>query len=263
MSSRRPFIVGNWKMHKTVAETVGYVAEFASHLPSSSSGCDMAIAPPFTALSSAVAAAHGTTLQVFAQNVAAEGPSGAFTGEVSAAMLKEVGCQGVIVGHSERRRYYGETDAVGAMKTRRALDAQLLPIVCLGETLAERESGAALEVIARQLRAITDTLTDADVHRIVIAYEPVWAIGTGQAATPDIAQQMHRHIRAIWEATFGASADTLRILYGGSVTADNIAEFTALSDVDGALVGGASLSPSGFANLVRGALATSPASQGV
>ncbi|OYT71459.1 MAG: triose-phosphate isomerase [Chloracidobacterium sp. CP2_5A] len=248
---RAPFIVGNWKMHKTVTESLDYVTAFLPQI-AEMRDCDIAVAPVFTALASVAAAASGTALQVFAQDVAAEGPSGAFTGEVAAEMLKEAGCRGAIVGHSERRRNYGETDAIVAAKARRALDAGLLPIACLGETLAERESGAALEVVERQLGAIAGALTEADARRIVLAYEPVWAIGTGRAATPDVAQAMHRHIRSIWEAAFGATAAAeLRILYGGSVTAENVADFTSLPDVDGALVGGASLSPAGFAQLIR------------
>lgn len=246
-------------MHKTVAEALGYVTALLPQL-AELRGCDIAVAPVFTALSSVAAAAGGAPLQVFAQDVAAEGPTGAFTGEVSAEMVKEAGCQGALIGHSERRRYYGETDAVVSAKTRRALDAGLLPIVCLGETLAERESGAALEVVERQLRAIADALTEDDARRIVIAYEPVWAIGTGRAATPEIAQAMHRQIRSVWEALFGAGA-ALRVLYGGSVTAENVADFTALPDVDGALVGGASLSPLGFAQLIRQSQAGAPARQ--
>lgn len=251
MTHRIPLIIGNWKMHKTAAEAVSYVTKFASHL-AQVTDCEIGVAPAFTALPATQTAAHGTALHIFAQNVAAEGPFGAFTGEVSAEMLEAVGCHGVIVGHSERRRHYGETDAVVAAKVRRALATRLLPVVCVGETLPEREEGAAADVVARQLHAIADALTDADAHRIVVAYEPVWAIGTGRAATPEQAQEMHRCIRAVWEARFGtAAAQTLRILYGGSVTADNIAGFAAQPDVDGALVGGASLSPDGFAQLIR------------
>ncbi len=238
-------------MHKTVAEAVHYVTVIIPHLIPLT-GCEIGVAPAFTALAAVSAAAAGTPLHVFAQDVAAEGPTGAFTGEVAAEMLRDVGCQGVIIGHSERRRYYGETDGVVAAKVRRALEARLLPAVCVGETLSEREANAALDVVERQLRGIADALTDAAKQPIVLAYEPVWAIGTGRAATPELAQAMHRHIRAVWEARFGASAAaTLRILYGGSVTADNIAGFIAQPDVDGALVGGASLSPDGFAQLIR------------
>jgi len=238
-------------MHKTVAEAVAYVTAFLPQIAHISSS-EIGIAPAFTALSAVVAAVQGSLLRVFAQDVAAEGPVGAFTGEVAAEMLQEVGCHGVIVGHSERRRYYGETDAIVATKVRRVLDAQLLPVVCLGETLAEREAGAALQVVERQLQAIAGPLTELEAHRIVLAYEPVWAIGTGRAATPEVAQAMHQHIRALWADHFGASAATeVRILYGGSVTVDNISAFTSLPDVDGALVGGASLSPDGFAQLIQ------------
>lgn len=251
MAHRTPLIIGNWKMHKTAAEAVSYITKFTPHL-TCVTGCEVGVAPPFTALAAAQGAAQGTALRIFAQNVAAEGPSGAFTGEVSAEMLEDVGCHGVIVGHSERRRHYGETDAVVAAKVRRALATRLLPVACVGETLPEREEGAALTIVARQLHAIADALTDADAHRIVVAYEPVWAIGTGRAATPEQAQEMHRSIREVWETRFGtAAAQALRILYGGSVTADNIAGFAAQPDVDGALVGGASLSPDGFAQLIR------------
>lgn len=251
MALRTPLIIGNWKMHKTVAEAVAYVTTFLPRI-TQITDVEVGLAPVFTALSAVVTASRGSTLRVLAQNVAAEGPTGAFTGEVAAEMLQEVGCHGVIVGHSERRRYYGETDAVVAAKVRRALDGQLLPVVCLGETLDEREAGAALNVVECQLRAIAGTLTPDEAHRIVLAYEPVWAIGTGRAATPEVAQAMHQHLRATWEACFGAPAATsLRILYGGSVTPDNIAAFTSLPDVDGALVGGASLSADGFAQLIE------------
>ncbi len=244
-------------MHKTVAEAVAYVTAFLPHI-AQVTNVEIGIAPVFTALSSVVTAAEGSTLRVLAQDVAAEGPTGAFTGEVAAEMLREVGCHGVIVGHSERRRYYGETDTIVAAKVRRALDAQLLPIACIGETLEEREAGTALAVVARQLRAIAGTLTADEAPRIVAAYEPVWAIGTGRAATPDVVQVMHQHLRAAWEECFGApAAAALRILYGGSVTADNIAAFTSLPDVDGALVGGASLSPDGFAQLIQRSQAAS------
>ncbi|MCS7079017.1 MAG: triose-phosphate isomerase [Chloracidobacterium sp.] len=251
MAHRIPLIIGNWKMHKTVAEAVSYLMAFKPHL-AHLTGCEVGIAPAFVALAAMQAAVQETALQIFAQNVAAEGPFGAFTGEVSAEMLQAVGCHGVIIGHSERRRYYGETDAVVAAKVRRALAASLLPVACVGETLSEREAGKASEVVERQLLAIADALTDADAHRIVVAYEPVWAIGTGQAASPEQAQGMHQRVRAVWEACFGAAAaEALRILYGGSVTADNIAGFSSQPDVDGALVGGASLSPDGFAELIR------------
>jgi triosephosphate isomerase len=251
MALRTPLIIGNWKMHKTVAEAVAYVTAFLPQV-AQVTDVEIGIAPVFTALSSVATAAKGSTLRVLAQDVATEGPTGAFTGEVAAEMLREVGCYGVIVGHSERRRYYGETDAIVAAKVRRTLDAQLLPVACVGETLDEREAGTALNVVGRQLRAIAGTLTPDEAPRIVIAYEPVWAIGTGRAATPEVAQVMHRHLRATWEECFGApAAAALRILYGGSVTADNIAAFTSLPDVDGALVGGASLAPDGFVQLIQ------------
>ncbi len=244
-------------MHKTVAEAVAYVTAFLPHV-AQVADIEIGIAPVFTALSSVVMATGGSALRVLAQNVAAEGPAGAFTGEVAAEMVREVGCHGVIIGHSERRRYYGETDTIVAAKVRRAFDAQLLPVACVGETLDEREGGTALTVVERQLRAIASTLTPDEAPRIVIAYEPVWAIGTGRAATPEVAQVMHQHLRATWAECFGApAAAALRILYGGSVTADNIAAFTALSDVDGALVGGASLSPDGFARLIQRSRAAS------
>jgi triosephosphate isomerase (EC 5.3.1.1) len=251
MALRTPLIIGNWKMHKTVAEAVAYVTAFLPQV-AQVTDVEIGIAPVFTALSSVATAAKGSTLRVLAQDVATEGPTGAFTGEVAAEMLREVGCYGVIVGHSERRRYYGETDAIVAAKVRRTLDAQLLPVACVGETLDEREAGTALTVVERQLRAIAGTLTPDEAPRIVLAYEPVWAIGTGRAATPEVAQAMHRHLRATWEECFDApAAAALRILYGGSVTADNIAAFTSLPDVDGALVGGASLAPDGFAQLIQ------------
>ncbi|MGQ9898309.1 MAG: triose-phosphate isomerase [Acidobacteriota bacterium] len=251
MVRRISLIIGNWKMHKTVAESVAYVTAFLPHI-TQITDMEIGIAPVFTALSSVATSAQGSLLRVLAQNVAAEGPTGAFTGEVAAEMLRDVGCHGVIIGHSERRRYYGETDAVVASKVRRALDAQLLPVACLGETLDEREAGTALAVVERQLRAIAGALTADEAPRIVLAYEPVWAIGTGRAATPEVVQEMHCHLRALWEEHFGAAAGVaVRVLYGGSVTADNIAAFTSLPDVDGALVGGASLFADGFAQLIK------------
>jgi triosephosphate isomerase len=250
MTQRKPLIAGNWKMYKSVAAAVATVLELKP-LVSNANHCEVLVAPPFTALKTVADRLEGSNIFVSGQDVAAEGAEGAFTGEVSAEMLREAGCTHVIIGHSERRQYYGETDDRVARKARRALDAGLTPIICVGETLEERESGAAEAVVERQIKEGTATLTAADAIRIVAAYEPVWAIGTGRAATPEIAQSMHRKVRSVFEKVFGSEAASgIRILYGGSVKPENIAEFMSEPDVDGALVGGASLQPDSFSKIV-------------
>ena len=247
---RRPVIAGNWKMYKTRAETRAFFEVFKP-LVSASSHCDIVIAPPFTSISAAVEAARSTPIGVAAQNLHGQ-PEGAFTGEVSAAMLVEAGCRGVIIGHSERRQYFGDTDELVNRKTKAALAAGLMPIVCVGESLAERESDRTNSVLQRQLEGGLAALTDSDFSRILIAYEPVWAIGTGRTATPEIAQSAHHHIRELAAKQFAPErASGLRILYGGSVKPDNIKGLMAQADIDGALVGGASLDPRSFAAIVN------------
>ena len=247
---RRPVIAGNWKMYKTADETRAFFEAFHPSVKASHH-CDIVVAPPFTAIPDAVEATLGTNVAIAGQNVSWE-REGAFTGEISAQMLVAAGCRNVIIGHSERRQFFGETDETIHNKTRAALLAGLIPIVCVGETLPERESGMTNEVLRRQFGGGLPALTEEEFSRILIAYEPVWAIGTGRTATPEIAQDAHRHIRSLVEAKFGgAQAAAVRILYGGSVKPDNIKGLMAQPDIDGALVGGASLDPKSFAAIVN------------
>jgi triosephosphate isomerase (TIM) len=247
---RRPVIAGNWKMYKTRAETRAFFEAFLPFL-SASKHCDVVIAPPFTALSAAVDAARGSAVGIAAQDLYWE-REGAFTGEISARMLVDAGCTGVIVGHSERRQYFGETDEAVHRKTKAAIEAGLTPIVCVGETLAEREANLADSVLKRQFEKGLGALTPAEFSRILIAYEPVWAIGTGRTATPEIAAEAHRLVRNFAAAQFTPEqASALRILYGGSVKPDNIKGLMAQDGIDGALVGGASLDPKSFAAIVN------------
>jgi triosephosphate isomerase len=247
---RRPVIAGNWKMYKTQAETRAYFAAFAP-LVERSAHCEIVIAPPFTALAAAVEAARGTAIQVAAQNLYWEA-EGAFTGEISTRMLVEAGCAAVIIAHSERRQYFGETDERANKKVKAALAAGLTPILCVGETLAEREGGKTEEVLERQIRGGLAALTGAEFSRIILAYEPVWAIGTGRTATPELAAGAHRFLRQQAAAVFTPErAAGLRILYGGSVKPDNIKGLMAQVEIDGALVGGASLIAEAFASIVN------------
>jgi triosephosphate isomerase len=246
---RRKLIAGNWKMYKTVAEAVALVEEIRKG--AATAPADSLVAPPYTALGAAVAAAKGSSLAVAAQNMHFE-KEGAYTGEVSAAMLRDIGVTHVILGHSERRQYFAETDDGVARKTKVALASGLVPISCVGETLAEREAGRTMEVVGRQVNAILDAVTADEAKQVVIAYEPVWAIGTGKVAMPEQAQEVHAFIRTRIAARHGQPvADVLRILYGGSVKPDNVQGLMALPDVDGALVGGASLKADSFLKLVH------------
>jgi triosephosphate isomerase (TIM) len=247
---RRPVIAGNWKMYKTREETRAFFDAFKP-LVTATKHCDIVVAPPFTALQTAVEAAYGTVIGVAAQNLHWE-KEGAFTGEISARMLVEMGCKGVIIGHSERRQYFGETDEWVNKKTRAALAAGLMPVVCVGETLGEREGNQTQAVLKRQFEGGMASLTTDDFSRILIAYEPVWAIGTGRTATPEIAAESHRYIRELAAQRFGAErASAVRILYGGSVKPDNIKGLMAQAEIDGALVGGASLDAKSFASIVN------------
>src|SRR5206468_3891758 len=213
--------------------------------------CDIVVAPPFTALSTAVDETDGTRVAISAQDVHWE-KEGAFTGEVSVRMLVEAGCTYTIIGHSERRQYFGETDETVEKRTRAAVAGRLKAIVCVGEVLAERDAGQALEVVGRQLRGGLGRLTESDLSHIIVAYEPVWAIGTGRTATPEIAAEMHAAIRKTFAEIYNeAAAGALRILYGGSVKPDNIAALMKKEDIDGALVGGASLDPASFAAIIK------------
>jgi triosephosphate isomerase len=246
---RTPFIAANWKMYKTVHEAVAFVKEFRS-LVKNIVAVEIVLAPPFTALHAVAEAARSSNVGVSGQNLHWE-KEGAFTGEVSAGMLREAGAEYVIIGHSERRRLFGETDQSVNRKLVAALAAGLTPIVCIGETLEEREAEQTLPVLDRQIKDGLDGLTADQVHSLVIAYEPVWAIGTGRNATPEQAAEAHAHIRGRLRSWFGGpAADGCHVIYGGSVKPDNIHDLIVLPDVDGALVGGASLDVRGFADIV-------------
>ena len=247
---RRTLIAGNWKMNNSCAESVELVSQLKDIL-SASKEIDIVVAPPFTALGAVAAVLKGSPIGLSAQNVFWE-ESGAFTGEISTAMLKEVGCRYVIIGHSERRQYFSETDETVNKRLKAALKASLIPIVCIGETLAEREAEKTLPVIEQQLKGGLKGLSLEEMETVIIAYEPVWAIGTGKTATPDQAQEVHRFIRDIIARIFSKEiADDTRILYGGSVKPDNVDQLMVQLDIDGALVGGASLKADAFARIVN------------
>jgi triosephosphate isomerase len=247
---RHPFIAGNWKMHKTVHEAVVYVKEFRS-LVKDIEDVEIVVAPTFTAIHAAAEAARNSKVGISGQDLHWE-KQGAFTGEISAQMVREAGAEYVIIGHSERRQYFGETDQTVNRKLVAALGAGLIPIVCIGETLDEREGNRTLDVLDRQIKGAFDGVTGDQIASLVIAYEPVWAIGTGRTATSAQAQEAHAHIRQRLRQWFGApAADECHIIYGGSVKPDNTHELVTQPDVDGALVGGASLDVSGFFEIVR------------
>jgi triosephosphate isomerase len=247
---RRPVIAGNWKMYKTQAEARAYFAALAP-LVQGCSHCEIIVAPPFTALAAAVEAVRGTPISIAAQNVH-WADEGAYTGDVSPKMLVEAGCRSVIIAHSERRQFCGETDETANRRVKAALAAGLTPILCVGELLAERESGQTEEVLERQFRGGVASLTAAEFSRIILAYEPVWAIGTGRTATPEVAAEAHRFLRQRAASVFTPErAAGLRILYGGSVKPDNIKGLMAQVEIDGALVGGASLNAEAFAAIVN------------
>jgi triosephosphate isomerase (TIM) len=249
---RRRVIAGNWKMFKTQVETRAFFSAFAP-LVAAAKHCDIVIAPPFTAIPVAVEAAKNTNIGISAQDVYWE-KEGAFTGEISTGMLVEAGCRYAIIGHSERRQFFGDTDETVAKKTKAALAAGLTPIVCVGETLANREAGKTHQVCQAQFTHGPGSLTAEEFSRILVAYEPVWAIGTGRTATPEIAAEVHRFLRHCAAEKFSAAhAYALRILYGGSVKPDNIQGLMAQEELDGALVGGASLDAKSFAAIVEGA----------
>jgi len=246
---RMPFVAANWKMYKTVHETIAFVKELRS-IARDVHDVEIVVAPPFTSLRAAAEAAHASAIGIAGQNLHWE-REGAFTGEVSATMLKEAGAEYVIIGHSERRRLFGETDATVNRKLGAAVAAHLTPIVCIGETLDERDRGETLPVLDRQIKAGLDGLTADQIGALVIAYEPVWAIGTGRNATPAQAGEAHAHIRARLRQWFGGvAAEHCHIIYGGSVKPDNIRDLAAIPDVDGALVGGASLELRSFFEIV-------------
>ena len=246
---RTPFIAGNWKMFKTVADTVKYVKELRG-LVKDVDGVEIVLAPPFTALHAAAEALRSSNVALAGQNLHWE-REGAFTGETSAPMIREAGAEYVIIGHSERRTLFGETDDAVNRKTNAAIAAGLIPIVCIGETLDQRDRNETLEVLDRQIRQGLDGLTGQQVSELVMAYEPVWAIGTGRNATPAQAQDAHAHIRKRLVQWFGAEAAELcHVIYGGSVKPENARDLVSQPDVDGALVGGASLDVRAFLEIV-------------
>lgn len=248
---RRRVMAGNWKMYKNQKQTRAFFRAFKP-LVLEVTDCDIVIAPPFTNIPAAVKAAKGTAIGISAQDVFWE-KEGAYTGEVATAMLVEAGCGYTIIGHSERRQFFGETNDTVLKKTKAALAAGLTPIVCIGEMLSDREAGNTERVIEEQFKGSVGALTEEQFSRILIAYEPVWAIGTGRTATPEIAAAVHKFVRQCAAAQFSEShASALRILYGGSVKPDNIQGLMAQEELDGALVGGASLDPQSFASIVKG-----------
>jgi triosephosphate isomerase len=251
---RTPLVAANWKMFKTVGETVKYVKEFRA-LVKDLAGIDIVVAPPFTAVHAAAEAARNSTVEIAGQDLHWE-REGAFTGEVSAAMLREAGAEWVIVGHSERRTLFGETDASVNARVKAALEAELTPIVCIGETLEHRERGATFAVLDMQLARGLEGIAPDRVAQLAIAYEPVWAIGTGRNATPEQAEEAHAHIRAQLERHAGSeAAGRCRVIYGGSVKVDNVESLVTQPNVDGALVGGASLDLQAFFQIVSRTLA--------
>ena len=248
---RKPVIAGNWKMYKTLAEAVD-TALALKPLVANANHCDVIIAPVFTALKTVADRLEGSNIKVAAQNCSTEVEEGAHTGEVTAAMLKDVGARYVIVGHSERRQFYFETDSMVRKKCQAVISTGMTAIMCVGESLEQRDQGIAENVVRGQLSGGLSGLTASDLDRIIVAYEPVWAIGTGRTATPEQAQEMHAFIRRVFAERYSDdAAQELRILYGGSVKPDNIKGLMSQSDIDGALVGGASLKAESFAQIVN------------
>jgi len=251
MSDRTPLIAGNWKMHKTIAEAEAFIAGLLPRV-SDAGGAEVAICPPFPALAAMVDSTRGSRVEVYAQTMS-EAPQGAFTGEVSAPMLTELDVHGVVLGHSERRGLFGETDRALQLKVPAALEAGLRPVLCVGETEEEREAGDTERKLRHQVQEDLAKVADDRLGEVVIAYEPIWAIGTGKVATPEQAQEAIGFVRALVAGRSPEQAERCRVLYGGSVKPDNAAELLALPDVDGALVGGASLEPDSFAAIVAAA----------
>lgn len=250
---KRPFIAANWKMYKTTAEALTVVASIRAGVHQAT-GCQIVICPPYIALAAVGKALKESPLELGAQDMHPE-PEGAFTGEISPLMLKDVGCRYVILGHSERRKHFHETDAFINQKVRAALKFSLVPIVCIGETLQDREARKAFEVVKSQFDGSLKDLTEEEIQKTVIAYEPVWAIGTGRTATPDQAEQMHSYIRRLLHEKYGEeNAGRVPILYGGSVRPENMGALMQKPNVDGALVGGASLKAESFIQIVMNAI---------
>jgi triosephosphate isomerase len=251
--SRTPFIAANWKMNKTVAEAESYIQALLPKV-GAIGDVEIVVCPPYTALQAMVDSARGSSVQVYAQSMH-EADGGAFTGEVSAPMLSEIDVQGAILGHSERRQYFNETDRALQQKVLKALEAGLTPLLCVGETEEERERGDTERKLRHQVQEALEKVPRERLAEVVIAYEPIWAIGTGLTATPDQAQEAIAFVRALVEDRDKAAGAAVRILYGGSLKPDNAAELLALPDVDGALVGGASLEADSFAAIVEAAQA--------
>jgi len=248
---RKPVIAGNWKMYKTAGESVDTALALKS-LVANANHCEVVIAPVFTSLKTVADQLEGSNIGVAAQDCSTEPEEGAHTGEVAAFMLRDVGVSYVIVGHSERRQFYFETDTMVRRKVQAAITSGLTAIMCVGESLEQRDQGIAERVVSGQLSGGLSGLTASDLDRIIVAYEPVWAIGTGRTATPEQAQEMQAFIRRVFaEGHSGLAANALRILYGGSVKPDNIAGLMKQADIDGALVGGASLNAESFAQIVK------------
>ena len=248
---RKPVIAGNWKMYKTIGQSVD-TAITLKPLVANANHCEVVIAPVFTSIKTVADRLEGSNIKVAGQNCSSETQEGAHTGEVLASMLRDAGATYVIIGHSERRQFYGETDATVNRKVTAALSGGLIVIMCVGELLAQRDQGIAQDVVAGQLTGGLSGLTAPDLDRIIVAYEPVWAIGTGRTATPEQAQEMHAFIRRVFaERHSSNAASQLRILYGGSVKPDNIRGLMSQQDIDGALVGGASLDAKSFAEIVN------------
>jgi len=247
---RIPVIAGNWKMHKTLAEARALSQEIRDGA-GQATHCQIVLAPPYTALAAVAEVIRGTSLILGAQNVHWEA-QGAYTGEISIPMLEDAGCGAVILGHSERRQHFGETDETVNRRLRAVMRSSLTPIVCIGETLAQREDGSYHAVLSQQLAGGLDLLTHQDLLRIILAYEPVWAIGTGRTASPEIAQEVHRSIRTWLAQRFGdETARKVRILYGGSIKPENISDLMRQPDIDGGLVGGACLEAKSFLRIIH------------
>jgi triosephosphate isomerase len=247
--SRRPYIIGNWKLNKTIAEAEAFVQALLPRV-AAVDGVDFGVCPSFLSLQPVVDSARGSQLGVFAQTMH-QADSGAFTGEVSAPMLVEIDVHGVLLGHSERREHFGETDAALQEKVPRALAAGLVPVLCVGETEAERERGETEDKLRRQVNEDLAGVAADRLVDVVIAYEPIWAIGTGKTATPDQAQEAVAFVRSLVGRLHASAEEEIRVLYGGSVNKDNLGELLAMPDVDGGLVGGASLDPAAFAQMIE------------
>lgn len=248
---RKKIVAGNWKMNKDFSGAESLINEITEYLKNKPSNCEVYIAPPSLFTAMAVDLAKDSSVKVFTQDMSAQ-ESGAFTGEISADMVKSVGAEGAIIGHSERRQYHGETDENCSRKVKMALDKGLTPIYCNGETLEQRKAGQHLEVVKKQTEEALFNLSADEIKKVVIAYEPVWAIGTGETATPEQAQEIHSHIRNLIAEKYGSEvADEISILYGGSVKPDNAKEIFSQPDIDGGLIGGAALKSEDFSKIIE------------